>query len=63
MRIRMLRDWQGRTAGSVLEPLSQGAAEILVQRGFAEEVQPPPQLVTQELPPLPSANRGNRKRR
>lgn len=61
MRIRMKRDYRGLVKGSVIEPISVGMAEVLLHRGLAEEVQPPPQLV--EIPITPAANRGNRKRR
>lgn len=61
MRIRMKRDYRGLVKGSVIEPISVGMAEMLLHRGLAEEVQPPPQL--RKVPIVPTTNRNAGRRR
>lgn len=40
MVIELLKDWNGWKAGKRLSLVSQGAAKLLVQRGFAKQIKP-----------------------
>ena len=48
MIVRLLKPWKYRKVGTVLNDMPDGAGNMLIKRGFAEQVQP-----TTEAKPRP----------
>jgi hypothetical protein len=42
MIVRLLKPWKARKVGTVLSDCPDGAANVLIKRGFAELVKPEP---------------------
>jgi len=41
MIVRLLKPWKFRKVGHILNDMPDGAANVLIKRGFAEPIQPP----------------------
>jgi len=50
MIVRLLKPWKYRKVGQILNDMPDGAANMLIRRGFAEPVQPPKEHPKQKKP-------------
>lgn len=48
MKVRLLKPWKYQKVGKILNEMPDGAANMLIKRGFAEQVKP--EVKKQEKP-------------
>ena len=44
MKIKLIKGWNGRSPGTILEPQLDGVATTLIRRGLAEEIVDEPEV-------------------
>ena len=52
MRIKLIKGWNGISAGAEIEPRLDGVAHTLIQRGIAQEIVPESKPEPKKRPPV-----------